>query len=161
MSKFVFADPNSKFVMQDPFPHKKQERSMFDSPRSNGLVPYPCTHGIAELPPGALPVAGEPRRSKAGGELPPYGGLSWGRSKYLRIKAPEKKPVGRPPERLTINIRFQQALGEPALVESVIWPKNWPLPREGDSIVSAAGKTHRVSRYAFNPAKNVLEIEAH
>lgn len=54
----------------------------------SGLVPYPCTHGLAVLPPGHQQIHRQPRIDKTtGGELPPWGSQSWGRSKYLKIIA--------------------------------------------------------------------------
>ena len=72
----------------------------------------------------------------------------------------EKKPVGRPPERLTLNVVFHAGLSQEPTVETYIWPKNWPLPVVGDSITSSSGLTRRVQRYAFHPTNNILTIEA-
>lgn len=75
--------------MPDSYPDAYGLRSALDP---SGLVPYPCTHGLAEAPAG-MPHKKRPfRPGPGGGELAPYGGLSWGRAKYLHVN-----PIGRMP----------------------------------------------------------------
>lgn len=75
------------YVPKDPFPYRVRP-NLYESEFSpSGLVPYPCTHGLAALPLGHPQVANEPRRNPAGEELPAFAGNSWGRSKYLSIVA--------------------------------------------------------------------------
>jgi len=50
----------------------------------SGLVPYPCAHGIPVKPARYPQVkGGSAWFDKDGNEKPPFGGQSWGRSKYL------------------------------------------------------------------------------
>lgn len=37
----------------------------------------------------------------------------------------DKKPVGRPPERIKVEVRRRDE------IEDVLWPKGWPLPESG------------------------------
>lgn len=37
----------------------------------------------------------------------------------------EKKPAGRPPERIRVEVRRRDD------VEDILWPKGWPLPEPG------------------------------
>ena len=56
---------------------------MFDP---SGLVPYPCDHGIAAKParyPRTRRI--NPWLDKEGNERPPYGGRTWGLSRYLSV----------------------------------------------------------------------------
>lgn len=55
----------------------------------SGLVPYPCTHGLATKPKryGVMKQGGNARLGENGEELPPFGGWSWGRAKFLTITA--------------------------------------------------------------------------
>lgn len=64
-------------------PHVSDIPVVFDP---SGLVPYPCDHGIA-VKPARFPVTkgGTAWYDDAGDERPPFGGKSWGRSKYLVI----------------------------------------------------------------------------
>ena len=62
----------------------KPHDSVFDP---SGLVPYPCRHGIAAKPAAYPPTRHEPWLDADGNEKPPFAGLSWGRSKYLRINS--------------------------------------------------------------------------
>lgn len=64
-------------------PHLPQDSALDPS----GLVPYPCTHGIAAKPKRFPLTARKPWLDKNGDERPPYGGNSWGRSVYLSITA--------------------------------------------------------------------------
>lgn len=66
-------------------PHLTDVAHSFDP---SGLVPYPCTHGIA-VKPARFPVTkgGTAWLDAEGNERPPFGGQSWGRSKHLRITA--------------------------------------------------------------------------
>ena len=59
---------------------------------ASGLVPYPCLHGIPVKPARfAATKGGTVWRDEAGNERPPYGGQSFGRSKYLtRLRAGTK-----------------------------------------------------------------------
>lgn len=54
----------------------------------SGLVPYPCGHGIP-VKPARYPVTkgGKAWFDEKGREKPPFGGLSWGRAKYLGISS--------------------------------------------------------------------------
>jgi hypothetical protein len=55
--------------------------SLFDP---SGFVPYPCDHGTPVKPKRYPPTKGKlARLDLSGDELPPFGGRSWGRSKYL------------------------------------------------------------------------------
>jgi len=80
-------------------------------------------------------------------------------TKYERVgtRVYEKKPVGRPPERLTVVINFKMALATPPEVETVTWPKNWPLPSVGDEVQIG---NHRgfVTYLTFAPIDGVLAI---
>lgn len=51
----------------------------------SGLVPYPCDHGIAVKPARFAATRQDPWLDEDGNEKPPYGGKSWGRSKYLAV----------------------------------------------------------------------------
>ncbi len=53
----------------------------------SGLVPYPCEHGLDAKPKRYPSTRHEPWKDSAGDERPPYGGTTWGRSKYLEIIA--------------------------------------------------------------------------
>lgn len=46
----------------------------------------------------------------------------------------EKKPMGRPPERIHVTIRFKMALGATPTSVDLPWPKTWPLPGHGDMV---------------------------
>lgn len=73
------------FEAKDPFPYPTNG-SVFESEFApGGLVPYPCSHGLAELPKGHPQFHRFPNYSPTGGELPRFGGRSFGRSKYLTI----------------------------------------------------------------------------
>ena len=69
----------------------------------------------------------------------------------------EKKPVGRPPERLTVVINFKMALATPPEVETLQWPKNWPVPSVGDEVQVG---NHRgfVTYLTFKPDITTLVI---
>ena len=69
----------------------------------------------------------------------------------------EKKPVGRPPERLTVVVNFKMALATPPEVETLQWPKNWPVPSVGDEVQVG---NHRgfVTYLTFKPDINTLVI---
>lgn len=76
---------SSDYKPTDPFPYEVRP-NLYESVFSpDGLVPYPCTHGLPALPVGHLTIAHEPRRNAAGEELPAFAGRSWGRSCHLRI----------------------------------------------------------------------------
>ena len=81
--------PSSKYVKDfeavDPFPYPNSGDIFESLFMPTGLVPYPCAHGLAELPADHPQFHRFPNYSKAGGELPRFGGKSWGRSKYLTI----------------------------------------------------------------------------
>lgn len=53
----------------------------------SGLVPYPCIHGVATKPARYPKTRYMAQVDADGNELPPWGALSWGRAKYLRISA--------------------------------------------------------------------------
>lgn len=115
------------YVPRDPFPYDIHG-SPFESAFSpSGLVPYPCAHGLSELPPGHPQVHRVPRRSSAGGELPPWGSQSWGRSKHLRIVfyggRTEHLPGGQAAYVPIATIKCPVCLGEPR-------PSDLTEPRE-------------------------------
>lgn len=76
-----------KFPINDPTPYPM--RYPYDMPRNtSGLVPYPCEHGLAAKP-ARYPVMGpNPVFDEQGGELPPWGNISWGRSKHFMTMEP-------------------------------------------------------------------------
>jgi hypothetical protein len=67
-----------------PYPWGDQFASAFDP---TGIVPYPCTHGMPMRPPEYGRFRMFPSLDSDGNEFPPYGGRSWGRSKYLFVGA--------------------------------------------------------------------------
>ncbi len=72
------------------------------------------------------------------------------------LQNPRKSP-GRPPERLNVVVFFKLAFGTEPIVESLSWPKNWPLPQAGDSI--RVGKNSGfVTHLTFAPEANTIYI---
>lgn len=69
----------------------------------------------------------------------------------------DPKPKGRPPERLLVEVRFKMALSTPTEDRVVTWPKNWPLPSQGDQIT--IGDLHGiVNNLSFEPSAGKLAI---
>lgn len=64
---------------------------------------------------------------------------------------------GRPPERVTVTIHFKMALATPPVVETVVWPRNWPFPEQGDQIWIGE-LTGIVMNKSFYPAENKLVL---
>lgn len=72
-------------ALHNTYPHVTDMTSPLNP---SGLVPYPCNHGIP-VKPKRFPVTkgGKAWFDDEGNERPPFGGRSWGRSKYLVISA--------------------------------------------------------------------------
>jgi hypothetical protein len=78
------ADRERINAVHNTYPHLGAQRPFNPS----GLVPYPCQHGVP-VKPSRYPVTkgGNAWFDDDGNEQPPFGGLSWGRAKYLDIAA--------------------------------------------------------------------------
>jgi hypothetical protein len=68
-----------------------------------------------------------------------------------------EKPRGRPPERITVEVRFKQALSTPPVLEAITWPKGWPLPEQGDQI-TIGDLNGVVNNRTFYPALGKLAV---
>lgn len=70
----------------------------------------------------------------------------------------EKKPMGRPPERVRVQVRQYDRRLSDTVFEDVLWPKGWPLPEAG-SVVSGDTLGGWVEHVEFDlPAQRVVII---
>ena len=106
----MYSKYSSDFEPKDPFPYEIEGDVFKSEFNPGGMVPYPCKHGLPELPPTMPPIHRYPARGSMGGWLPMYGGQSWGRSKYLKIVSFGAKNGNIP----FAIVRCPVCLGEPA-----------------------------------------------
>ena len=71
---------------------------------------------------------------------------------------PTPRPLGRPPERVTVLILFKMAFGAKGESRHVPWPKNWPYPQVGDQITIGEARGI-VANYHFYPTENKIVIQ--
>lgn len=113
------------FEAQNPFPYPINGNVFESTFVSGGLVPYPCSHGLAELPAGHPQFHRFPNYSPTGGELPRFGGRSWGRPKYLTITyfggRTEKLPGGQEITVAAATVKCPVCLGQPAPDDMTKW----------------------------------------
>jgi hypothetical protein len=75
----------------------------------------------------------------------------------MTVPPESQKPLGRPPERVIVEVRFKLALGTAPTITTATWPKNWPFPQQGDQIV-IGDNTGFVNNLLFDPINGRLVI---
>lgn len=68
------------------------------------------------------------------------------------IRNGKSKPVGRPPERISVCLMFERE--DP---EDLVWPKNWPFPQRYDTVLGRRLRGH-VAHIDFDLAAERLVI---
>ena len=73
-------------------------------------------------------------------------------ARVQRGAAVTEKPLGRPPERIRVEVRRRDD------IEDILWPKGWPLPEPG-TILHGDVLAGWVDHVEFNvPAQRILVV---